>query len=725
MTTDKIAGLIEQMTLDEKIGMIHGNAFFHTKGVERLGVPPFIFSDGPMGVRKEYYDDKWYDDPHHADYASYLPSNTAIAATWNPELARKSGRVLGKEARGRGKDMILAPGINIMRSPLCGRNFEYMGEDPCLTANIAVPLIEGIQENDVSACVKHFAVNSQETQRLGINEEVDERTLREIYFPAFKAAVQKAKSRAIMGAYNQLNGQYCCQNEYLLKKVLRNDWKYEGLTVSDWGGVTETNAAAMNGMDVEMNINANFDEYYFANPLKEKILAGEIPESVVDEKVRNILNLMNEIHMLDGDRKPATYNDYRDKEDLLETARESVVLLKNDGVLPIKREKGKKILVVGDNANRAHAPGGGSGEIKALYELTPLMGISMLSGGSMKIVYEPGYESPNPGDIWDQERKESWQAASLAQAAGLEQEVDLNDVCEYMTPEQIEKNKELFAKAVEAAKDADLVIFVGGLNHDYDTEGKDRRNMILPYGQDELIGAIHEVNPNLVVVINAGSPVDMRSFRDKARAIVYEWYCGMEGGRALGEVLYGEVNPSGRLPETMPLKDEDVPPLHFGVYPGNRVAEHKEGIYVGYRYYVTHKVPTAFPFGFGLSYTDFEKKNLAVSTDEDGNTLVELEISNVGSEKGKDTVQIYVEPVNPCIDRPTRELKGFAKVELEAGETKKVALKLDAMAFAYYSVEKECFVAKAGDYRIVAAAHAEDDGICQMTKLVKDVCMDR
>ena len=396
MTKEKIEELISQLTLQEKIDMIHGNGCFCTKGVERLGIPPFVTSDGPRGVRKDFENDAFKELGLSYDYVSYLPCNTALAATWNRELAYATGKLLGKEARGRGKDMILAPGINIMRTPLCGRSFEYMGEDPYLVSEMVVPVVQGIEENDVSSCVKHFAVNNQETRRLDVDVEVSERALRELYLPGFEAAVKKGKAKGVMGAYNKLRGMHCCHNDYLLIDILRKEWGFEGITVSDWGGVHDTEEALMNGIDMEMSVTNNYDSYYMANPLLELIESGAVEQKTayakIDEKVRHILHVMNELHMLDGKRKSGTYNDYQDKAVLRQTARESVVLLKNNNhILPLDKKKIKKLLVVGENANRQHAPGGGSAEIKALYEITPLMGLHMLLGGNTQIEYQPGY----------------------------------------------------------------------------------------------------------------------------------------------------------------------------------------------------------------------------------------------------------------------------------------------------------------------------------------------
>ncbi len=714
MTNEKIEELISQLTLQEKTDMIHGSGLFTTKGVERLGIPPFITSDGPMGVRKDFKNDTWQDIGLSYDSVSYMPSNTALAATWNRELAYKAGQLLGKEARGRGKDMILAPGINIMRDPRCGRSFEYMGEDPYLTSELVVPLVKGIEENDVSSCVKHFAVNNQETRRLDVNVEISERALREIYLPAFEAAVKKGKAKGIMGAYNKLRGTHCCHNDYLLNKILRDEWGFEGILVSDWGGVHDTKEALTNGLDMEMSVTDNFDEYYLANPLLKMIENGEVDRELaiekLDEKVRHILHVMNELHMLDGERKSGTYNDYRDKETLRQTARESVVLLKNDdNILPLDKKKIKKLLVIGENANRRQALGGGSAEIKALYEITPLMGINMVLGGNAKIVYKPGYCNEDVGNIWaNTGDNENGQADSLNGSP----EPEKKPTDEEKLKRQKEKNVEYMADALEAAKDADAVIFVGGLTHDYDTEGQDRESLKLPYEQDELISKLLDVRPDTVVIMQVGSPVDMSEWVDKAKALICGWYAGMEGGAALAEVIFGEVNPSGRLPETFPVSGEDCPAVALGEFPGGDSVNYGEGIFVGYRYYDTYDVKTAFPFGYGLSYTEFVMTGLSARvvecTRESKLVEVTFNISNIGGRAGAQVAQIYVADKLPKVKKAAKELKAFEKVWLEAGETKQVKVELREDAFAYYDEESGGFKVDAGNYMILLAKSAEE-----------------
>lgn len=721
MTKDKIEVLISQLTLQEKIDMIHGNGLFTTKGVERLGIPPFITSDGPRGVRKDFENDSWKEIGQSYDYVSYIPCNTALAATWNRELAYATGKLLGKEARGRGKDMILAPGINIMRTPLCGRSFEYMGEDPYLISEMVVPMVHGIEENDVSACVKHFAVNNQETRRFDVDVEISERALREIYLPGFEAAVKKGKAKGIMGAYNKLRGEHCCHNEHLLNDILRKEWGFDGIVVSDWGGVHDTNEALMNGLDMEMSVSNDFDAYYMANPLLEMIESGAVNKKTacakIDEKVRHILHVMDKLHMLDGKRKSGTYNDYQDKAALRQAARESIVLLKNDAnVLPLDKKKVKKLLVVGENANRQHAPGGGSAEIKALYEITPLMGLHMLLGGNAQIIYKPGYFNDDIGNIWTNiGNGENGQADSLNQSSEA--------MTDFLMPEgkaeseeklklRSEMNEKYLKEALEAAKDADAVIYVGGLTHDYDTEGQDRKDMKLPYEQDRLITELLKIRPDTVVTLVTGSPVDMSAWIDAANTLVCSWYAGMESGIALAEVLFGEVNPSGHLPETFPVSESDCPAAVLGEFPGGERVNYGEDIFVGYRYYDTYDVPTAFPFGYGLSYTDFVMTGIRAEVLEDTadnkSVKVSFDISNIGELAGAAVAQIYVADKYPKVKKAAKELKAFEKLYLEPGETREVSLILEKDAFSYYDEESHSFRTDAGSYMIMLAKNADE-----------------
>ena len=688
---EKIENLVKQLTLEEKIGMIHGDGLFRTKGVERLGIPPLILSDGPMGVRNEFENDQWKPIGNTDDYVTYLPSNSALAATWNRNLAYETGKVLGREARGRGKDVILAPGINIKRSPLCGRNFEYMSEDPHLIGEMAVPLIQGIQEEDTAACVKHFALNNQETERLWVDVKVSERALREIYLKAFKRCVEEADSYSLMGAYNRYLGEHCCESKELLNHILREEWQYDGMIVSDWGGVHHTKEAAESALDLEMSVTDNFDEYCMANPLKEAIERGEISEELVDEKVRNILRLMGRLHMIDGkERKSGTYNALEHHQKALEAARESVVLLKNEErQLPLSKKQLKKVLIVGDNANRTHSNGGGSAEIKALYETTPLLGIKKLLGGNTEVTYVQGYFAD---DIDQEEQEQNWQADSLENGGGSTRTIA------DPTKALVEKRERLRVEAVEKAKEFDTIIFIGGQNHSQDSEGHERPNMKLPYEQDQLIQELLDVNENTIVVMVSGTPVEM-PWIHRVKSLIWSWYTGMEGGTAIGEVLLGAVNPSGRLPESFPITHMDCSAHCVGEFPGGKTVSYDEGIFVGYRYYDTEQIPVLFPFGYGLSYTNFSYDKVEIKQEEE-TVEVFVTVTNRGKVAGKETVQCYVGKNDSKVERPRKELKGFEKIELQAGETKVVTLSIKKEELAYYDETEKSFIIEAGEYQL-------------------------
>lgn len=712
-----IESILQEMILDEKIGMVHGAGFFRNQGVKRLGIPYLVMSDGPMGVRKDFPDASWVAVGQSYDYSSYLPSNSAIASTWNPKRAYESGSVLGEEARGRGKDVILAPGINIKRDPLCGRNFEYMSEDPHLTASICVPMIQGIQSHDTAACVKHFAANAQETERLWIDMQMEERTLREIYLPAFQAAVQKAGTYSLMGAYNKVNGENCCENQYLLNQILRDEWNFDGAVISDWGGVHRTKEAAEAGLDLEMSITPDFDDYVLAKPLKEAIERGEISQHVLDEKVKNLLRLLLRIKKAGPSapcRKAGTYNTPAHHQALYETACESIILLKNDNnnlPLHINAQTSGKIAVIGQNAERLHADGGGSGEIKALYEISPLMGLKTRLGGTVEVRYAQGYYNPILPDANDL----NWQQASL------ERRIEARKGAEETEEEkaqrlEVEQNQALLREeAVALAKECDEVIFIGGLNHDYDLEGRDRDNMKLPYAQNELIEALLSVNPNLVVVMVAGSPVEM-PWADKVKSIVWMYYAGMEGGNALADVLLGNVNPSGKLPESFPVSYSDCVTCQNGQFGKTDKVVFEEGVFVGYRYFETQQVNTQFCFGHGLSYTSFELLSPSVEVKEteadgfDGEVTVTINamLQNNGDVAGAETVQCYVEEVHSSVKRPVKELRAFEKVFVREKETGELTLHLNKEAFAYYDDAEQCFVVNPGVYRLHVGMSVKD-----------------
>lgn len=720
----EIEKLLGKMTLDEKVGMLHGASLFQSGGVERLGIPGVMTSDGPMGVRAEFMRDRWIPSGNNDDNVSYLPSNSALASTWNPYRAYEMGHVLGAEARGRGKDVILAPGINIKRSPLCGRNFEYMSEDPKLTATLAVPFVKGVQENDVAACVKHFAANGQETDRLMVDEEIDVRTLYEIYFPAFKAAVQEGNAYSIMGAYNKINGYHCCENKNLLDLVLRDEWGFDGTVISDWGGVHKTKEAAECSLDIEMSVFPDFDEYKLANPLKEAIQKGEVSEEAVNAKVRNILRMMFRLKMIGkqkDERKKGSYNTPEHREMILRTAEESMILLKNENhTLPLNAGKIKKLVVIGQNAAKIHSDGGGSAEIKALYEICPLMGLKTYLGGNTEIQYLKGYHVPDKPKTFDH----NWQADSLDDlkdtniGMAVRDEANMQEMHRKGEEERLkqiekekaeihEKNKALFTQAIEAAKDADAVIFVGGLNHDIDSEGFDRSDMKLPYEQDMLIDALLDVRKDMIVTFIGGSPVEM-PWRNKASAILWSYYAGMETGNAFAKIIFGDVNPSGKLAETFPQKYEDCVTAkngQFGVWGKIKL---EEGLYCGYRYFDRQHIAPAFCFGHGLSYTEFEYSGLTLKTEKGRDVKLTFTVKNTGKRAGSEVVQVYIAPIAPKTDRPDKELKAYGKIELAPGKSRKVSLTLKQEDFAYFDEHLHEFIADAGDYEILVGASCED-----------------
>lgn len=664
---------IDKLTLEEKIQLIHGVAFFKNGGVGRLSIPQLVMSDGPMGVRHEIKDTVWEPACETDDYVTYFPSNIALASTFAPGLAKEMGRCLGAEARGRGKDIILAPGINIIRTPLCGRNFEYLSEDPYLIRKMAVPLIQGIQENDVAACVKHFAVNNQETRRMDVNVEVDERTMREIYLPGFEACVKEAGVYAIMSAYNKLRNEYCSHSRFLLNEILKMEWEYDGIVISDWAAVHDTKKAVSCGLDLEMSTEANFDEYYLASPLLRLIKEGVIPESLIDDKVSRILRTLEKIKKGSPKRCKGSYNHPQHFKCVKKVAEESVILLKNDGILPLEEGKTGTIGVIGENADKLHASGGGSAEIKALYEISPLLGIRMLLGGNTQVLYEKGYSSDAADSQKDRE--------------------------------------EFIRRAEELAEKVDTLIFIGGQNHEQDSEGMDRADMKLPYGQEHLIDRLLAVRPDMTVVLTGGSPVEMGAFAERAKSIIQMFYAGSESGMALAEVLFGLVNPSGRLPVTFPKKLEDSPAHALKTYPGDDTVTYKEGIFVGYRYFDAKGIEPQFCFGHGLSYTGFEYKNLKISYAKDGKPEVKVAVQNIGAQRGKEVVQLYLgffETEEKLPELPPLQLKSFSKIDLEPMEEREITITLDSRDMCYYDVTEGQWKKINGGVQVFVGASSRD-----------------
>jgi beta-glucosidase len=684
----RVEDLLRRMTLEEKLSLVHADSKFTTAAIPRLGIPRRWMSDGPNGVREDVGPDTWQVAGHTDDFATCMPLLIGLAATWDTEAAGAYGNVIGEEARKRGKDIMLGPGVNIQRTPLNGRTSEFLGEDPYLASRMVVSYIRAVQSHGVASCVKHFAANNQETQRGSIDVEMDERTLREIYLPAFRAAVQEGGAWAVMGAYNKFRGQFCCQNDYLLNRILKGEWGFQGLVMSDWGGAHDTREAVLNGLDLEMGTEPGprrgaaqpppaagsdqspYERYYLAGAFRDGLKRGDFPVSALDDKVRRNIRVMIATHVFDG-REEGSLNTAAHQEAARKVAEGGIVLLKNDnGALPLAAGKLNSIAVIGENAVRLQAYGGDSARIKALYEISPLEGILRLVGARTNITYSPGYRKDGGPD--------------------------------------------LIEKAVAAAREADVAIVVGGLihAHGFDSEGEDRKELGLPWGQDELIRRVAAANPHTIVVIVSGSPVSMGDWLDRVPAVVQAWYGGTEGGNALANVLFGGVNPSGKLPCTYPRRIEDSPAHALGEYPGrNGVVHYAEGLLVGYRWFDTKGIEPLFPFGYGLSYTRFEYSGLklaAGSGPDDPLVTVEFQVANTGDRAGAEVAQLYVHQEKPSLPRPLKELKGFRKIALDPGEKKTVSIALDRRAFAFYDPARSGWVAESDDFTIQIGSSSRD-----------------
>jgi beta-glucosidase len=679
----RVDAILQKMTLEEKISLCHGDSKFTTNAIPRLGIPRRWMSDGPHGVREDVGPDTWNPAGRTDDFSTYMPVNICLAASWDPALANAYGSTIGEEARARGKHIMLGPGVNIMRTPLNGRNFEYFGEDPWLTSRLAVGYIQGEQSQGVASCVKHFAANNQETARNSVNVEMDERTLREIYLPAFHAAVTEGSVWTVMTAYNKFRDAYCSENEYLNDTILKGEWGFKGLVMSDWAGVHSTDGAVRHGMDLEMGTNRAYDDFYLAKPFREGVKNGTYPLALLDDKVRRNLRVMIASGALDYTTKGAL-NSADHQATARKVAESGMVLLKNENsLLPLQPAKIKTIAVIGDNAIHLHGHGGGSAGIKAFYEVSPLQGLINRVGGNVNLTFSQGYKQPEF-------------RRGAADAAGVRA---TNAAAGALDPQLVDR-------AVRAAKAADIVIFVGGLYHGRgaDDEGSDRKDLKLPFGQDELIKKVVAANKHTVVVLLSGAPIEMDPWLAKTPAVLQAWYPGMEGGNAIASILFGDVNPSGKLPCSFPKKLADSPAHALNAYPGVDGTEtYKEGLFVGYRWFDTKAIEPLFPFGFGLSYTTFGYSN---TVEKNGHMLVD--VKNTGARDGAEVVQLYVEPVKPSVERPLKELKGFAKVILKAGETKTVEIALDPHAFAFYDPAKKAWVAEAGEYRLQVGASSRD-----------------
>ena len=691
----RINTLVKQMTLQEKVSLLHGNSKFYVSGIKRLGIPEWALSDGPHGVRAEIDRDDWGYAGWTNDSATCFPPGTALAATWNTQLAYERGLVLGEEARYRKKDILLGPAINIIRSPLCGRNFEYLSEDPFLVSRMAVAYVKALQSKDVAVSVKHWLANNQETHRDSIDVYMSERALREIYLPGFKASVMEGGALTVMAAYNKFRGDWCSENEYLDRQILRKEFGFKGVLMTDWGAAHSTVKAALAGLDLEMGTDKkDYNEWYFADPLIRAVKEGKVPMSVVDEKVANVLRVMIKTKMMDeGKREKGKMNTPEHQRAAYNSAAEAAVLLQNNGnLLPLDLDKIKSIAVIGDNATRKHCNGGLSSEIKALYEITPLQALQQKFGATVKINVAQGYE-----------KQSTFKEGNNSGQTGAGK-VDWK----------------LIDEAVKAAKQSEVAIIFGGLNHDFDTESSDKQNMDLPYGQEVLIQEVAKANPRTVVVIIAGSPVGLAGIVYRVPAILWSWYGGMEAGNAVADLLSGKVNPSGKLPFTLPVSLEQSPAHALGNYPGRDMkVNYEEDILVGYRWFDTKKIQPQFPFGYGLSYTHFAADQFSSDRSSYGKNdtiRVKFTIRNTGSVYGAEVMQLYVSDPVCSVLRPEKELKAFEKVFLKPGEAKTVEMQVKVADLAFYDESKGAWNAEAGEYVLQLGNSSRD--ILQTVKIL-------
>lgn len=698
---DRIEDALSRITVEEKVALIHAQSKFSSPGVARLGIPEFWMTDGPHGIRPEVLWDEWNQAGWTNDSCVAFPALTCLAATWNPEAALLYGQSIGEEARYRNKTVLLGPGVNIYRTPLNGRNFEYMGEDPYLASQMVVPYVKGVQQNGVAACVKHYALNNQEINRHTTNVIVDDRALYEIYLPAFKAAVQEGKAWAIMGSYNLYKNQHNCHNRYLLNDILKGEWGFDGVVVSDWGGVHNTEEAIYNGMDMEFGSWTNglskgmgnaYDNYYLAHPYLKQIKEGKIGTKELDDKVRRILRLAFRTTM----NRNRPYGAMLSEEHIAAARKigeEGIVLLQNKkNILPIDLNRTKKIAVIGENALKMMTVGGGSSSLKVQYECSPLDGIKRRMGDGIEISYARGYVGDTGG-----------------QFDGVSSGQNLKDD---------RSARQLIEEAVRIAQSADYVIFIGGLNKSghQDCEDTDRKGLELPYKQDKVIGALAKVNKNLIVVNISGNAVAM-PWISEVPAVIQAWYLGTEAGNAIASVLVGDVNPSGKLPFTFPEKLEDVGAHQLGDYPGRQREDgifdekYNESIFVGYRWTDKQKIRPLFPFGHGLSYTTFAYGKATVNKKVmkiDEQIAITVPITNTGKRIGSEIVQLYISDLKSSLPRPVKELKGFSKIQLAPGETQEVTFLIDKQALSFFNDSRHEWVAEPGKFEAQIAASATD-----------------
>ena len=712
----KINRIIAQMTLEEKVEMLHSKTNMSSEGVPRLGIQDIKYTDGPFGIREEN-GDGFRSLGWTLDSATYFPTGSALAATWSKEMAYKNGWAMGKEGRLRGKDIILGPAINIQRLPVGGRTYEYLSEDPVLSARLSVEYTKGSQDAGTAVCLKHYALNNQETDRGSVDVIADERTMREIYLKPFEAAIKEGGAMCVMPAYNKVNGFYCSENAHLNNEILRDEWGFKGMTVSDWGGTHSTMGAALGGLCVQMT-----GDNYFGQALIDSVRNGALDEAVVDAKVREILRLRFAIEPVPEDVANTIMTSQPETQKIAyEIAQKSIVLLKNEaGNLPIAKDV-KKIAVIGQNAVLTTAAGGIGAGVKTLYEITPLEGIqARAEKAGVEVVYAPGYKN--------YQMRMGWGRPS----AGPVNPLVANSIDEPADPA-------LLAEAVALAKDADMVIFFGGTNKSIETEGSDRKNIDLPCGQNEVIKALYEANPNVATVLISGGPTDLRYLEPYSPAIVQGWWNGLEGGTALAEVLFGDIAPSGKLPFTFPLKLEDSPAYATGSFPGegsgedlftlmyrldatgytreqiqeyiaslpDPVSEYREGILVGYRWYDTKDVPVMYAFGHGLSYVEFEYGALTCKQKKD-KIQVSFDLKNLGDMEADEVAQLYVKRLDSKVERAEKELEAFERVALKAGETKNVTLEFPLSELAHWDNETNGWVLEPGKIEILVGSASND-----------------
>ncbi len=672
----RIDSIVSVMSLEEKINMLCGNGLFTSAGIERLGIGEIHYTDGPLGIREELGKNSWAPLGLKTDSATFFPSGSALAASWSPELAYLYGVTIGAEAKSRGKEILLGPAINITRTPLNGRTFEYMSEDPYLNSLLAVQYVKGVQSNGIAACVKHFAANNQETRRGEVDVQMDERTLREIYLPAFKAAVTEGGAMTVMAAYNKFRGSYCAENDYLLNKTLKQEWNFKGFVMSDWGGTHSTVKSALNGLDVEMG-----SKKYFTKVMIDSVQKGLIPVSVIDEKIKRILRVyfFTRHQPVPAGQEVSTPAHMKAVYDI---ACQTIVLLKNtSNLLPLDVKNIKTLAVIGENAMQKQAIGGFGAGVKARYEITPLAGLKNRLGDKVKIEYAPGYKSKytrgnGPGRVPENKADET-----------------------------------LIADAVKAAKNADAVILFTGNNREVETEATDRASLMLPFGQDELIKAVTAANPKTIIVVISGAPVDLRTASSSASALIWSGFNGSESGNALADVITGKVNPSGKLPLTFPADIKDSPAHALNAYPGDGIEKYAEGILVGYRWFDTKKIDPLYCFGYGLSYTRFAFNSIKTDkTAYAGGDIIRVTVNvkNAGKTAGMETVQLYVSGPSDGVLRPAHELKAFKKITLKPGKKSDVVLEIPVSSLAWFDESGMDWVLSAGQYKISAGASSRD-----------------